>query len=146
MSGLPGNAWKDPLLLCPCVRTKYEQLIERANREFGISVATIETARDYARQKHYKKVGVSKTLNSYHLVGPAFVDGKFSFPGRKLALAFDVVPRAYLTMKHWHPGGELYKRLAEIARDLDLECGADFSGFNEGWDWPHYQQRVCECP
>ena len=133
-TGLPGWASKDPLKLCHCIRSAYIELHARAKAS-GLALVTIETARDFTRQRYYKSIGVSKTLNSYHLPQPP----------HGLSLAFDVAPKDYLRIKGWHPKGPLWFVLADLGRELGLEPGADFLGMNKGWDWPHFQFKTCRC-
>lgn len=128
---VPGWATKDPLALCPCVRSRFLDLVERA-KAVGIELVVIETARDLNRQRWYKAHGLSQTLNSYHLQQP---------PGGK-SRAFDVCPRAYLRTKQWNPGGSMWERLGEIGRALGLEWGGDWDGWK---DRPHFQLTACQC-
>ena len=120
---------RDPLRLCPCIRSLYLTLMERC-REEGIKLLLIETLRALDRQKHYVKIGVSWTLDSFHLPQPP----------NDLSLAFDVVPKDYLREPLWMPEGPLWKDVCGIGRGLGMFVGAP---------WPrdkgHYYIRKCRC-
>lgn len=128
---LPGKASSDPLLLCPCVLTKYRALIEDVVPKVG-DVRLIETLRDEERQRYYVSIGVSRTMKSKHL------------PNAKgLSLAFDLVPRVLMATKHWSPGHELWAVVGKAAQRLGLEAGQFWETFK---DYPHYQLSECACP
>ena len=130
-ASMPGWASRDPLRLCTCIRAKYLALHARAKAS-GLVLVTIETARDFTRQRYYKSIGVSKTLNSLHLPQPP----------NGLSLAFDVAPKDYLRMKGWHPGGPLWDQLGKIGEELGLEWGGRWRIFV---DRPHFQFKTCRC-
>lgn len=129
---LPGHATNDVQALCPCIRSQYRAFL-LGSKEAGIDVATIETGRDAERQQYYVDHGTSQTLNSYHL----------PHPPNGLSLAFDVCPRAYLTLKGWNPGGVYWIRLGTLGRSLGLEWGGDWRG--DFVDRAHFQIKKCEC-
>lgn len=120
---------KDPNKLCLCVRRRYLDYIEGCKAE-GISLVLIETLRALDRQKHYKRIGVSWTLDSKHLPQPP----------HDLALAFDVVPKDYIREPEWRPTGVLWTTMRHVARRLGLIVGAP---------WPrdkgHNYLRKCLC-
>lgn len=132
---IPGFATTDPLKLCPCIREKYIALIE-ACRNLGVKIVPIETFRDVIRQKYYVEHKLSKTMKSKHLPQPP----------NGLSLAVDAAPKDVLALKGWAPGHVSWLIYTEQARALGLECGADWAGFNKGWDWPHVQLSSCQCP
>lgn len=128
---IPGWATRDPEKLCPCIRSRYHQFIARfAAREVWIT--TIETMRDLERQQWYVKTHVSRTLRSLHLPQPP----------NNLALAFDVVPKAYTVVKLWNPGGPLWDEMGAMGHALGLQWGGDWSTFK---DRPHFQLPSCQC-
>lgn len=130
-AAIPGSASRDPLRLCPCIRAKYVDLVTEA-KAAGITLAVIETSRDAARQAHYRRIGVSRTLKSLHLPQPP----------HGLSLAFDVAPKDYLRLKGWFPGGPLWLSLGKLGCALGLEWGGNWSGWK---DYPHFQLRQCGC-
>jgi len=127
----PGWATKNLRLLCPCVRALCVELVGTA-KVHGIRVAVVETLRDLPRQRYYAETGVSRTLASPHLPQPP----------NQLSLAFDLVPREYLPMKLWNPGGELWTRLGALAGDLGLMWGGDWRRWK---DRPHFYLDRCRC-
>ena len=127
----PGLASKDLRKLCPCVRGRFLQHLQVAV-DRGIPIAVIETWRDLDRQRYYVSTGASQTMRSYHLPQPP----------HGLSLAYDIAPRAYLYMKGWNSGGELWQRLADIGLELGMEWGGNWTGFV---DKSHYQLRACAC-
>lgn len=131
---IPGHASTDPLLLCPCILAKYRKLVEIVTPIVG-EVKVIETLRDRERQAYYVEHGVSRTMNSWHL--PQKPKG--------LSLAFDLCPRVLLATKNWSPGHTLWRQIARVSRSLKMKVGADFLGFEKGWDWPHNEIHQCEC-
>lgn len=130
---LPGWSTKDPAMLCECVRTKYMDLLDWAKGQ-DLPLTTIETARDVVRQRYYVKVGASRTMKSKHLI-----QGKSPILG---ALAFDIAPTEYLSLKAWNPRGPLWKKLGERGEKLGLEWGGRWVSFP---DLPHFQLDRCEC-
>ena len=126
---MPGWATRDKKYLCSCIRAKYEEMLKQA----GFKLTTIETARDLARQKHYKKIGASRTLQSKHLLRE---DGT--------CLAFDITPSEYLPLKAWNPNGPYWGMLGKLGQSLGLEWGGSLwaPGFI---DKPHFQLSKCEC-
>lgn len=117
--------------LCPCVRALHRRFLDKAERR-GVRVTTIETLRSEPRQRHLMEIGASRTLRSYHL--PQKPNG--------LALAFDVAPTEYLTLKAWNPHGIHWQTLGEIGRWLGMEWGGDWEHFK---DLVHFQRRACTC-
>lgn len=73
---------------------------------------------DRSRTEPERRRGV-RPGNSYHNYG----------------LAFDIVPTAYKTLKHWNPTGEYWERLGRIGESLGLEWGGRWSDP----DSPHFQ-------
>ena len=133
--GGPGFASKDPELLCPCVRVKCRRLMERA-QELGISITLLETMRDAIRQKYYLEKRRSRTMYSLHLPQPP----------KHLALAFDLAPTEYLSLREWWPEGPNWKHLGIAGEALGLTWGGPGlveDGFS--WDYPHYQLSKCQC-
>ena len=120
---------RDPLRLCPCIRSLYLALYAACHDE-GINPVTVETLRQLDRQKYYVRIGVSWTLESFHLPQPP--NGQ--------ALAFDVCPKDYLREPLWRPRGEKWKQMRMVARELGLIVGAP---------WPrdkgHMYIRKCRC-
>lgn len=123
---------RDPQRLCPCIRGAYFALLDSAE-DNGILLTTIETIRQLERQAYYVNIGASRTMNSKHLPQPP----------NNLALAFDVVPTAYLKERHWHPKGEYWQTLGRIAEKLGLTWGGTWESFV---DLPHFQADECFCP
>jgi hypothetical protein len=121
----------DPMKLCPCIREKYFHVLEFCEYN-GISIKTLETIRTLELQQHYLEIGASKTINSRHLPQPP----------NDLALAFDIVPVEYLTLKLWNPSGILWYRIAEFSKSVGLEPGTDWHRFQDN---PHHQLMVCLC-
>ncbi len=117
--------------LCPCIRKKAEEFVRQAEL-VGVPVTIYETLRGVERQKHYIKIGVSWTMNSYHLPQPP--DG--------LSMAFDSAPTEYLTEPLWKPEGEHWETIAFIARNLGLKCGRDWQTHQ---DSPHFYVDGCKC-
>lgn len=131
---IPGWATRDPLKLCPCVRERWRDFATECKAR-EIPILLIETARDIARQRYYKSIGVSRTLKSMHLPQPP----------NGLSLAFDACPREYLRVKGWSPGGLLWPRLGRIGREgsLRLLWGGDWRTFP---DLAHWYLERCLCP
>lgn len=128
---IPGWATRDPDRLCPCIRLLYQKFIAHfAAREIWIQ--TVETMRDAERQKWYTETGVSWTMHSLHLPQPP----------NHLALAFDLVPRAYTNVKGWNPGGPVWKEMGTYGKSLGLEWGGDWTTTK---DKPHFQLSKCGC-
>lgn len=128
---IPGWATRDPAKLCPCIRLLHTQFIAHFDTR-GVRVQTIETLRDLERQRWYVKTRVSRTLRSFHLPQPPL----------QLSLAFDVAPRAYLSMKGWNPGGLLWDEMGALGHTLGLQWGGDWAGWK---DKPHFQLPACQC-
>lgn len=124
---IPGKATSNPDKLCPCIRYKYFDLINKLAR-LKIPNKTLETLRDIERQKYYFEIGVSQTMNSKHLP---------QLPNN-LSLAFDLAPVEYLKLKHWNPKGILWETIRTQSRAIGLIC-------NIPWDKPHHQLNKCEC-
>jgi len=128
---LPGTASKDPMLLCPCVRSRYVATRERAAAA-GLILTLIETRRDEERERHYVETGVSQTMHSLHLPQPP----------NGLALAFDIAPTVYLPTKGWSPAGALWAQLGALVKAAGLEWGGDWNGWK---DLDHFQLKQCAC-
>lgn len=128
---IPGKASRRTQDLCPCLRDRYFRFAIRALEE-GIGCTLLETLRDMERQAHYIATGVSWTENSRHLPQPP----------KGLALAFDVAPTEYLSMKGWNPTGNEWAVLAAIGKTLGLVWGGDW----KVRDRPHFQLEFCVCP
>lgn len=131
---IPGKAWKDIKKLCPCIRGLYFQLADAFWEATSEELVVIETLRDVERQKHYVRIGASRTMNSKHLPQP---------PDMK-SLAFDVCPSSYLKLKQWNPHGAHWTLLGRLAKDLGLGWGGSL------WlpsfvDQPHFQLKECQC-
>lgn len=129
---IPGLATKDPLKLCPCIRSFFLDVIEEC-REKGVPLVTIETFRDVKRQKYYVETGVSSTMNSKHLPQQP----------NNLSLAFDCAPKSVLALKGWAPGHGDWKVYGAAGKRLGLTWGADWVTFK---DYPHMQLDACCCP
>lgn len=129
---IPGWATRDPNKLCPCIHLLYSRFIARFAAQ-EVWIQTIETMRDLERQEWYVETGVSRTLHSLHLPQPP----------NHLALAFDVVPRAYTTIKLWNPGGPLWDEMGALGRVLGLQWGGNLWATFK--DKPHFQLPHCMC-
>ena len=127
----PGTSTNAPEKLCPCVRSAYLKHLATLHAR-GIEVVTLETLRDETRQGYYVQTGVSRTMNSLHLPQPP----------QGLSLAYDLVPKEYLPMKGWNPGGPHWGVMGFIGEDLGMQWGGRWVRFV---DKPHFQKRQCEC-
>ena len=128
MSEIPGWATRDPLKLCPCVRSRWLDFAERA----PAPLVLIETLRDLERQRYYYNSRVSRTLKSKHLPQPP----------NGLSLAFDTCPREYLRLKGWAPDGGLWYALGSVGLALGLHWGGSWTRFP---DRPHFYLTSCAC-
>lgn len=128
----PGQASRSLDDLCPCFKAKVEDLLAAARFE-GIKVTVTETLRDQLRQAHYLTVGTSWTARSRHLPQPP--NGK--------ALAVDICPTEYLTMKGWNGGGAYWPVLGSMGRTRGLLWGGDWKTVK---DRPHFEIKKCQCP
>lgn len=103
-------------------QTAVRELLKRAKAQ-GIPFLVTETTRTLAEQKENVRKGVSRTLNSRHLIGEA-VDIAFTVGGR---LSYDP---------------KLYERMYEIVKVLDwiIWPHIDLKWKEAGFvDMPHYQ-------
>jgi len=119
---------KDPNELASYVRPLWEQFSALAQAR-GIPILLVDTGRTPSEQEVKLEQGVSWTQHSRHLPQPPEL----------LSEAFDVVPKAYLAVKGWSPGGDLWSELGEIGEGLGLEWGGRFPG--RARDPGHFQWK-----
>lgn len=107
--------------LQPSLQPLAVRFAERAE-EMGIPVELVQGARTPEEQDLLKTSGRGVTkagaLESFH----------------NYALAFDAVPKAYLSLPDWNPTGDAWATLGQIGKGLGLNWGGDWSTP----DLPHF--------
>lgn len=120
--------------LCPCIRSKVQELLRWGHEEKGWQMTVVGTGRTPAAQAKYVKAGTSRTSNSKHLPQP----------GCGLSHAADVAPYHLRQMKNWAPEHPNWLALGEKAEALGLNWGGRWSG---KWRKPDQKDyRICDCP
>lgn len=123
---IPGKASRSLDDLCPCMKRRYQYMLQQWVGAGHPKLVVIETRRDLERQQYYMRTGASQTKNSKHLLG----------------LAVDVCPEPYLEIKGWFPAGPLWEELGQLAIKSGLQWGGYWMSFK---DKPHLQIQHCQC-
>jgi peptidoglycan L-alanyl-D-glutamate endopeptidase CwlK len=104
----------------------------------GIECFLVDTGRTQGEQQTKLSQGVSWTQNSRHLPQPPEMKSE----------AFDVVPKAYMSMKNWNPYGDYWDKLGEIGKGLGLKWGGDWIGHRDPghfqWQGPSNHDAVAD--
>jgi hypothetical protein len=128
---------RDVAKLCPCVRDKWERLVDILEGD-DIYLSTISVLRTKEEQAGYVKGGTSWTMASKHLPQPP----------KGLSLAIDVCPVPLLTMKNWAPTSPLWEKVGEAAVEVGLRWGVwrkDKQGVLRNIDKAHLYLSECKC-
>lgn len=104
----------------------------------GISCFLVDTGRTPAEQEQKLAQGVSWVSRSKHEPQPP--EGK--------SLAFDVVPKAYMSMKLWNPGGGYWAKLGEIGERLGLKWGGSWKSHPDPghFEWDASSSQSAQSP
>lgn len=128
---------RDPAKLCPCVRSRWEKVVDLLENEH-VFLSTISTIRTPEEQEVYLKRGTSWTRNSKHLPQPP----------NGLSLAVDVCPVELLTTKYWSPSSPLWAKVGAAALEVGLRWGVwkkDKKGTLRNIDLGHLFLNECAC-
>jgi peptidoglycan LD-endopeptidase CwlK len=111
----------------PQLQVVAELIIDDLHIIYGYNCFVLEGLRSIEQQKENVAKGVSKTLNSLHIIG----------------LAVDIVPLNDKNQPYWPLIKDIFwKHLGEIAQKHGL-----YSLFlDKGWDGPHLEMRFNKIP
>jgi len=82
------------------------------------------------------------TQQALYTGGAGVTHAPAMFSYHQYRLAYDVVPKEYLNLPQWNPGGPLWARIGALGKSLGLSWGGDWSHKDE----PHFELAAAPIP